>query len=329
MLPEYRRCAAELGWGMNTSSLVRHEVTLPSGLRWVDLDLGDAAIGDFLCELIPAFDLLRHNFLAEGAPVGYLEHEEGVFLAFRGADLSPDGTPEELIAVRAWCSRDLIVTASRRGTRSIQDMAERMASGLAPADGPTLLLGIAKRLAFHLAPLEKEFEVQLDEFEDALLAGHEEETQHSDRELARLRRGVLVLRRRVLAVRRGIIPQVKLLDDLEENLPAPLSEAEHAHLIQEARQRFMRHQEDLDAKRDRTVLLAEELGGLQEERTNRRTYFFTVVAGVFLPLGFVTGLLGINVGGIPGAENPMAFAWVTAGLAALGIGLWLRLRTTR
>jgi len=32
-----------------------------------------------------------------------------------------------------------------------------------------------------------------------------------------------------------------------------------------------------------------------------------VVAAIFLPLGFLTGLLGINVGGIPGADNTGAF----------------------
>jgi zinc transporter len=36
-------------------------------------------------------------------------------------------------------------------------------------------------------------------------------------------------------------------------------------------------------------------------------YVLSVVAAIFLPLGFFTGLLGINVGGIPGAENPTAF----------------------
>ena len=311
---------------MPKDGLVRHDVILPSGGRWLDLDLAHPGIGEFLAELVPEWELLRSNFLAEGAPVGYLEHEGGIFLAFRGADLNPGGVPEELIAVRAWCSTGLTVTAARRATRSIQDLVDRVAAGFDPGDGPSLLFGIAKRLAIHLAPLEKEFEDKLDEFEDALLAGHEDESQHSDRELAHLRRGVLVLRRRVLAVRRGILPQVDLLDDLEEDLPGPIFAHEHAHLIQEARQRFMRHQEDLDAKRDRTMLLAEEISGLQEERTNRRTYLFTVVAGVFLPLGFVTGLLGINVGGIPGVDNPLAFTWVTLGLVAMGAGLWMRLR---
>jgi zinc transporter len=311
---------------MPKDGLIRHDVTLPSGGRWLDLNLANPGISEFLAGIIPNWSLLRSNFLADGSPVGYLEHEDGIFLAFRGADLNPGGIPENLIAVRTWCNKSLVVTASRRATRSIQDLVDRVAAGVDPGDGPSLLFGIAKRLAFHLAPLEKEFEDALDEFELALLAGHEDESQYSDRDLARLRRGILVLRRRVLAVRRGIVPQVELLDDLEEDWPGPIFEDEHASLIQEARQRFLRHQEDLDAKRDRTMLLAEEISGLQEERTNRRTYLFTVVAGVFLPLGFVTGLLGINVGGIPGADDPWAFTWVTLGLVSLGVGLWLRLR---
>lgn len=314
---------------MSDSSPVRHDLTFADGCRWLDVDLGHAEVDSFLCGVIPNWDMLRSNFLAEGAPVGYLEHEGGLYLAFRGADLHPEGSPENMIAVRAWADAKRIVTASRRTTRSVQDLVERFQSGQQPADAPSILFGLAKRLAFHLAPLQKEFEAELDRFEDELLAGHEADHAHSDSELARLRRGVLILRRRVLAVRRGVLPQIELLDDLEEDLPEPVTEEKHEHLLQEARQRFSRHLEDLDGKRDRTILLAEEVSGLQEERTNRRTYVFTVVAGVFLPLGFVTGLLGINVGGMPGADDPMAFWWVTLGLTALGIALWVRLRDTR
>ena len=40
---------------------------------------------------------------------------------------------------------------------------------------------------------------------------------------------------------------------------------------------------------------------------NQRMYVLPVVAVVFLPLGFLTGLLGVNVGGVPGAESPYGF----------------------
>jgi len=49
----------------------------------------------------------------------------------------------------------------------------------------------------------------------------------------------------------------------------------------------------------------------------RHKYMLSMVAAIFLPLGFLTGLLGINVGGIPGANNPLGFEWVMGLLVVL------------
>ena len=43
------------------------------------------------------------------------------------------------------------------------------------------------------------------------------------------------------------------------------------------------------------------------EHMDKRMYVLSIVAAIFLPLGFLTGLLGINVGGIPGAEYKGSF----------------------
>lgn len=53
-------------------------------------------------------------------------------------------------------------------------------------------------------------------------------------------------------------------------------------------------------------------------------YVLSIVAGIFLPLGLLTGLLGINVGGIPGTESPWAFTifCIMLGLIA-GWQIWL------
>lgn len=50
-------------------------------------------------------------------------------------------------------------------------------------------------------------------------------------------------------------------------------------------------------------------------------YVLSVVAAIFLPLGFVTGLLGINVGGIPGTEWPWSFTVVCVALLVMAGGL--------
>jgi zinc transporter len=60
------------------------------------------------------------------------------------------------------------------------------------------------------------------------------------------------------------------------------------------------------------------------EQMNSRMYLVSIVAALFLPLGFVTGLLGVNVAGIPGTDYPFAFLAVCAALIGLGfVQLWL------
>jgi zinc transporter len=54
---------------------------------------------------------------------------------------------------------------------------------------------------------------------------------------------------------------------------------------------------------------------------NKAMYILSIIAAIFLPLGLLTGLLGINVGGIPGAENKWAFVFVSLFLVAIAAGL--------
>ena len=59
---------------------------------------------------------------------------------------------------------------------------------------------------------------------------------------------------------------------------------------------------------------------------NKAMYLLSIVAAIFLPLGLLTGLLGINVGGIPGAEFQWAFAIVSLFLVAIALGLLVLFR---
>ena len=77
--------------------------------------------------------------------------------------------------------------------------------------------------------------------------------------------------------------------------------------IREAYDTLTRYIEDLDEARDILTVTHEELLSRMSEQLNNRMYVLSLVAAIFLPLGFLTGLLGINVAGIPGAEYKWAF----------------------
>ena len=53
----------------------------------------------------------------------------------------------------------------------------------------------------------------------------------------------------------------------------------------------------------------------------RNSFILSVGAGIFLPISFLTGLFGMNVGGMPGLENPWAFTILCVAMAALALGL--------
>jgi zinc transporter len=73
--------------------------------------------------------------------------------------------------------------------------------------------------------------------------------------------------------------------------------------------RLTRITEELDVLRERSIVVQDEMLHRSSQKMEKTMYVLTVVATVMLPLGFLTGLLGINVGGMPGADSVGAF-WV-------------------
>jgi Mg2+ and Co2+ transporter CorA len=63
---------------------------------------------------------------------------------------------------------------------------------------------------------------------------------------------------------------------------------------------------DLTALGERIKLLQEEIAAKVNEQTNRTLFTLTVVTVLALPINIIAGFFGMNVGGVPLAENPMA-----------------------
>ncbi len=82
--------------------------------------------------------------------------------------------------------------------------------------------------------------------------------------------------------------------------------------------------EELDAIRDRAQIVHYQIMDNRAELMNLQMLVLSMVAAIFLPLGLLTGLLGINVGGIRGVDNPWAFV-IMCGLLVLvgGFQAWL------
>ena len=236
--------------------------------------------------------------------------EKGGFVIFlRAVNLNPDDNPDDMVSLRVWLEKDRLITIRQRRVFSIQDIRKELEAGDGPTDIPGLFMTIVERLADRIADYVDDIEDKLGEFEKSL------ETSDSNK----VRVAVSSLRRQTAMVRRYLAPQRDALDSFHRQCRDILSSAQ-AFELQEQTDRIIRYVEDLDLVRERCLVLQEELMNRIAQEQNARMYVLSIVAAVFLPISFVTGLFGMNVAGLPGAETPTAFALVAGTMLVIAGG---------
>ncbi|HKJ95993.1 MAG TPA: zinc transporter ZntB [Gammaproteobacteria bacterium] len=220
----------------------------------------------------------------------------GLLVILRGVNLNPGANPEDMVSIRMWIERDRLITLRGPRLLAVQDVRDDLDAGRGPATAAEVLAALAESLIARMGPVVVELDEALDTVEETLL------TQQSRDMRARL----IALRRQGIILRRYIAPQREVLARLASERFEVIADTDRARL-REVSDRVARYMEDLEAVRDRAAVAQEELANRLTDRMNRTMYLLSVVATLFLPLSFVTGLLGVNVGGIPGADDPSGF----------------------
>jgi len=217
-------------------------------------------------------------------------------LALRGVNLNPNAEPEDMVALRIWVTPERIITSRERSLQSATDIARLIEEGVGPGSAGDFLVELINHLTLRIETPIEEAEEKVDELEEDVVTTSSKDIRYTIRDI----------RRSAILLRRYLAPQREAMIKLSTEKIPWFTELQRLHL-REATDSLIRHIEDLDAVRDRAAIIQEELISRNSEQMNQRMYVLSLVAAVFLPLGFLTGLLGINIGGIPGADNPWAF----------------------
>ena len=236
--------------------------------------------------------------------------ESGLLTIFRGVNCNPGADPEDMVAIRMFITEQRIITMRRHRVKAVQDVHETLLAGNGPTTVGEFFVAVVDRITDRIGDVVADIEDRVAELEDTIVSA----------ETAALRPRLTELRRESISLRRYIAPQRDMLARLTHDRIAWLEENDRT-LLRESAERTARYVEDIDAVRERALIAQEELNSRLSEQMNRAMYTLSIVAAIFLPLGLLTGLLGINVGGIPGSENPWAFLIVT--FFMLGLALFL------
>lgn len=270
--------------------------TPSQGKLWLHFDYTGAFSKDWISNQSGLESLAAEALLTEETRPRAVTLGDGLLIALRGVNQNPDSDPEDMVSVRLWVDNDRIISTRKRDLLSIQDILVQLEKGKGPSDCAEFLVSLTDRLVWRMSDTINLFEDRAGELESHALSENRET----------LRFDLATLRRQTITLRRYLAPQREALSRLMVEKISWLNET-HRLEIRETSDRLVRHIEDIDAVRERAAVTHEELLSRVSEQLNERMYVLSIIAAIFLPLGFFTGLLGINVGGIPGANNANAF----------------------
>ncbi|MEJ7600347.1 MAG: zinc transporter ZntB [Kofleriaceae bacterium] len=287
--------------------------TASDGDLWLALDYSIADAAAWL-ETRSGIDPPTYEALIQGDPrPRAVPHDDNLMLIVRGINQNLDATPEDMISVRAWVEPNRVITLRHRISRSLESIAADIQRGKGPRDAADVTATLVERIVEHVT-------TRVDSLGDEISAAEERIIEETRGEL----RGQLAdYRRRAIALRRFLAPQREALTKLSTISLSWLDEA-HRERVAESADRMTRTVEELDAARDRAAVTQEELSSRQTEMTNQRLYVPSMITAVFLPLGFVCALLGVNVGGVPFRDDNWAF-WALVAVFGGGVGIQLYL----
>lgn len=277
---------------------------------WQQLDYQEPKVRDMLLNNYHLDNTVVDALCDDDARPRFFSHNGGIALIMRGVNLNPNSDPEDMISFRIWLDDRKIITLSHRRFKSINDIIADLFEGRGPKTTADCFLKIAENITDKVAEIVDDISDRTTDLEEKVI----DADNLSDFEL---RSAISELRREIITIRRHAAPQKEIFQNLQNDKSNLLSVKNKAEL-REIINTLIKTVEDLDYAKDHLSISHEELQSKMSLNMSRIMYMISIVTVIFMPLGLLAGLLGINVAGIPYAESKYAFAFVCGGLVVIG-----------
>jgi zinc transporter len=293
--------------------------TVPEqGCRWVHLDCYEEEGYTWLSSVDGIPETAVEALFAEETRPRAVKMGKGLLLTLRGVNLNPESNPSDMVSLRLWVTPHFIVSSRRRKLLSVQGVVKDLNNNEGPTNTADIVATLTETLTDRMATVITDLEDELADLEESIGEGIDAGQRDS-----------LVQRRlETIRLRRFLVPQKEAINKLSQEAVSWMS-VEQIARVQEAANDITRYVEGLESLRERCLLMQEEFANLQAEKMNARMYVLSILSGIFMPLGFLTGLFGINIGGMPGTDSNAAFWLFCVALVVLGGGQFVLMRRSR
>ena len=282
---------------------------MSDGYAWVHFDLTDPGLPEFLAAHVP--DIPAAALTEPETRPRCDAYGDGLILNLRGVNLNADGPADRMVAARLWVTPTRVVTVRLRKIFALDAMRQEAEAGQGPATSMAFVTALVVRLMVRVRDTVFELANRVDAMEESV----QDDDSPLPPELAGERRMAIRLRRYLGPQRDALVALV--------GTDSPMMTQGLRDQIREQANVAKLAVEELDALIARMTAVQDHHTAQAALKQGHNGYLLSIVAAVFLPLGFVTGLFGVNVAGMPGTDTPWAFAALCAGLVVLtAVALW-------
>ena len=285
----------------------------PGDVLWLHMDRTVEAVASWSQPQLKFFDATLEVLLSNETRPRAFREEDTMVTILRGINFNPNAEREDMIALQIWADDTRVVSFRRRPLQTPRDILARLDAGQGPNTSGDLLTDLIEQLVAKMNVAIVDMNDEIDVMED----------NGDNLSVEMLLDKISDIRRNCLALKRYMSPQHEALLEIRRNPPSWLTKANLTD-IRETLDRLARYLEDLDVSKESALVLQDDLDSRASHKTNHTMYILSIITAVFLPLGFITGLLGINVGGMPGVNSHYAF-WITVTVLVglMSIQFWL------
>jgi zinc transporter len=280
------------------------------GEAWIDIEVGDDEGRRWLASQSGLDDEIIRRLL-EPAPTSYWRRfGQGLHLHLRAVAPGGDASTMPMVDLGIWLEPGRIITVRRGKVPALDRAAQDCSTGAGPSNSWELILFLLSEALNRVEQDLHDLTATIDQLEDEVLTGAGDSPIHR----------VAEFQKRLVYARRFRVPLANLVSFISSQ-PGSVIDGALRDEFEGIVNTFAQHEKLLDLSIDRASALQGQIRDQLADSLNTATFRFTWVATVFLPLSFLTGLLGINVAGIPGDHDPGAF-WLVCGVLCVIAAAW-------
>lgn len=274
---------------------------------WQHCHLADQSNIDWLRNDSNVPESVATALLASQSRPRTISYKDGLFISIRGMNFHPEQCVDDMISIRFWITKNTIISTYRRSLSSTSDIVNLLEKNEGPCTPVEWMASLIQLIINRM-------QVSIEEFDDAVITL--EDLLYNSKAAADVSiQKVSVIKRQIVSLRRYLLPEMDAIKDLLETMRSPnwlktsavIVDEDDCVCVRESEDKLIRHIEHINAIHDRAGVLQDESARLSAEQLNKRMYSLSIITTIFLPISFIAGLLGVNLSGIPDAENPFAF----------------------